>query len=518
MQSLKDGSEDDLRRELMSSFLLYVRTFYPIMTGRDFLIPNPPGRESHVITITNALTDVVSGKLLDLLINVPPGHFKSTLVSMFISWAFTIYPDSQFIYTSYSKSLAAKHTEFIKRIMMSRHYQEVFGVTIRHDSKAKDAFTTNFGGEVRAFGSAGSITGNNVGLPNVDRFSGALIIDDPHKPDEVFSDTMREGVINNYKETMLQRPRGPNVPIIFIGQRLHEDDLAAHMLSKESERKFYPIIIKAIDESGNPLCPEVITLDALKIKQELNAYTFSSQYQQTPQPSGGALFKEKDFIILNDEPNILCTFITADTAETSKSYNDASVFSFFGLYEIEEFGVKTGKYGLHWIDCLETRIEPKELKDTFLSFYSDCCLHKIRPNIAAIEKKSTGVTLISVLEEMRGLEIREVKRTRASGSKADRFLELQPIVAAKLITFTQGAKHTSMCINQAIKITANDTHRWDDIIDTLYDAVKIALIDKTIYVNNEASKTKDVVNKLSLDLNKKIRASNNIGEIYGRYR
>ena len=31
------------------------------------------------------------------------------------------------------------------------------------------------------------------------------------------------------------------------------------------------------------------------------------------------------------------------------------------------------------------------------------------------------------------------------------------------------------------KITANDTHRHDDIADTLADAIRIALIDKTIH-------------------------------------
>ena len=37
------------------------------------------------------------------------------------------------------------------------------------------------------------------------------------------------------------------------------------------------------------------------------------------------------------------------------------------------------------------------------------------------------------------------------------------------------------------KITANETHRRDDIADTFADAVKIALIDKTILtaVNNK---------------------------------
>ena len=37
-----------------------------------------------------------------------------------------------------------------------------------------------------------------------------------------------------------------------------------------------------------------------------------------------------------------------------------------------------------------------------------------------------------------------------------------------------------MCIDHCAKITANNTHRFDDICDTLYDAVKLALIDKTI--------------------------------------
>jgi hypothetical protein len=30
------------------------------------------------------------------------------------------------------------------------------------------------------------------------------------------------------------------------------------------------------------------------------------------------------------------------------------------------------------------------------------------------------------------------------------------------------------------KITANETHRWDDVADTAADAIRIALIDKTI--------------------------------------
>jgi hypothetical protein len=37
-----------------------------------------------------------------------------------------------------------------------------------------------------------------------------------------------------------------------------------------------------------------------------------------------------------------------------------------------------------------------------------------------------------------------------------------------------------MCIDHCRKITANNSHRHDDIADTLYDAVKLALIDGVI--------------------------------------
>jgi len=60
-----------------------------------------------------------------------------------------------------------------------------------------------------------------------------LLWDDMHKPDEVHSDTMRQSVIDNYSETILQRPRGPNAPMIFIGQRLHEADLPASHVKAE---------------------------------------------------------------------------------------------------------------------------------------------------------------------------------------------------------------------------------------------------------------------------------------------
>lgn len=208
-------------------------------------------------------------------------------------------------------------------------------------------------------------------------------------------------------------------------------------------------------------------------------------------------FKPDWFALLDEEPDMMATFITADTAETTKSYNDATAFSFWGLYEIEYAGRKTGELGLHWLDCVELRVEPKDLEAEFIDFYTECVRHPRPPKIAAIEKKSTGVTLVNILKDkIRGIQIRNIERTRASGSKCERFLQIQPYIAGRQVSFTKGAKHVDMCITHMTKITANDTHRHDDIGDTLSDAVRIALIDKSLY--SVQSSTEDLQRKEAL--------------------
>lgn len=482
---LLDMEKEEQSAILKGSLLEFIKFFFLHVVGRPYIISNPRGRKSHQIIICEELTKTfrLEAENLNLLINVEPGSGKTLLMQMFIAWAIAQYPDSNFIYTSYSHDLSAKHTSFIKRIMSSSLYKYLFDVKLRYDSKAKDHFVTEQGGTVAAFGSAGSITGRDAGLPGLNRFSGAVIIDDPIKPDAGHSDSIRQNIIKNYEETIRQRPRGINVPIIFIGQRIHEDDLGAYIINNNDVKPWRKIILPSLDESLNALCPERNPKDYLLKLKEKSPYVFASQFQQNPLPAGGALFKPDWFLELDEEPEIIATLITADTAETDKTYNDATAFSFWGVYEVESLGRKTGILGLHWLDTQECFIEPKDLKEAFLNFWQDCRRHSIPPNLAAIEKKSTGVTLLSSLENVQGLQVRDVNRTKASGSKTQRFLEIQPIIASRLVTFTKGAKHVKMCKDHMSKITANNTHKRDDICDTAYDAIKITLIDKTFNVS-----------------------------------
>lgn len=477
-----DFFKEEEAAKLRGSLLEFTRFFLKHMTSRDFILSNPIGRESHQITICRELVSLtrLNSEMNRLAIHVPPGYGKTLLVCMWIAWCYTHYPDSNFLYISYSHTLAAKHTSFIKNLMSCEMYRYLFDIEISRDSRAKDHFATTSGGSVAAFGSSGAITGRDAGLPGLERFSGSVVIDDPIKPNDAHSQTIRENVIRNYEETIRQRARGVNVPFVYIGQRVHEQDLGAYFIEQKDTKEWKNLVLKAVDEKGNALYPEVNPLDDLLVLQEKSPYVFASQYQQDPMPAGGGIFKPYWVVELDEYPAIETTFITADTAETAKSYNDATVFSFWGIYEIESMGRKTGVTGLHWIDCWELRIEPKDLKSYFLDFWRECNRFDKAPLIAAIEKKSTGVTLLSVLEEIRGIDIQEIQRNRTSGSKTERFLRSQPYLASKQLSINSDAKHKNLVLEHLRKITANESHRFDDIADTMADAIEIALIDKQL--------------------------------------
>lgn len=491
------------KAKLLGSLLLFTQVFYKIRTGREFEVSEPIARESHHIIICRELTKVFRLETNRLLINVPPGHGKSEMMIHFIAWAIAHYPDCQFLYISYSHELAAKHTYTIKQILELPAYRKIFNVEIKRDSSAKDDFKTLQGGAVKAFGSSGGITGQDAGLPNLDRFSGAVIMDDMHKPEEVHSDTIREKVKINYGDTIEPRPRSPNVPILFIGQRLHEDDLPSTFIKGEDGYDWRKVILQGLDGAENALYPKVMPKWKLLIMREKRPYVYAAQQQQNPQPAGGGIFKEEWFVELDEEPEMLATFITSDTAETENTYNDPTVFSFWGIYKIQLNSADTGLYGIHCINCNEIWVEPKDLKAEFLQFYTDCLRHRVKPKIAAIEKKSTGVTLISILKSQQGLQIIEIERTRASGSKTARFLDTQPYVSSKQVSLPTKGKHTELVIKHMGKITANDSHAHDDIADTLADAVKLALIDQVIWHPSEQSeKSNAIVTQLATHYNR----------------
>lgn len=464
-----------MKSRLLGSLLFFTQVFYKYRTGREFIVSQPIGRESHHIAICRELTELFYGRTNRLIINIPPRYGKTELLIHFTAWAMAHYPDSNFNYICYSLGLAKKATQIIREIMTLPAYRQIFGVELSKASTAKHDFHTTDGGSVYAAGCEGTLTGYGSGIYGItDRFGGCQIIDDIHKPDEAASDVMRENVIDWFFGTAQSRLNEPqHTPIIDCGQRVHELDLTGFLQQNQGEY-WKNLVLPALDAAANALNPAKHDLPALMRMKKENPYHFAAQMQQDPQPAGGGIFKNEWFYLMGENPDILLTFLTVDTAETSKTYNDASVFSFWGLYEIKHGDSPTGLYGLHWIDCVELRVEPKDLENEFLSFYAQCMQFPVKPIGPFIEKKSTGVTLCSTLKRFQGMRIVEVDRADKK-SKADRFLAIQKYISTQRVSLHRFAKHTEMCISHCAKITANDSHRFDDIADTLEMAVNVAL-------------------------------------------
>src|SRR5271163_3112987 len=125
MSSLIERREE-VKAQLWADFTLFIKTFFPIVTGKEFFISRPSGRESHFITVARELTRASNLKTLSQVINMPPGYGKSTMVSYWVAWTLSRWADSQYLYISYGSELATKHTETIRRIIMTRQYRELF--------------------------------------------------------------------------------------------------------------------------------------------------------------------------------------------------------------------------------------------------------------------------------------------------------------------------------------------------------------------------------------------------------
>lgn len=469
-----------IRGDLLSSQILWTQFWYKECYGREFLISRPIGRESHHLVLARVFNQILLGnpEYRRTLIRIPPRYSKTINAISALARGQALNPSANSLYVTYSHSLSVRQTQAIKQIIEMPRYKQLFGVQIKRDVARKDDFETTAGGNIFAAGSGGTIVGRGAGIKGHDGYGGMILIDDIIKPSEATSDVVRGSINDWYWNTLQSRVNSPTTPICMIGQETHEDSLMNN-LAISGDWKV--ISIAALDENKNALWPEMHSTQELLRMQELFPYEFAAQYQQNPIPSGGSMFRGEDFVLLDEEPEFLSTFITADTAETDKNYNDASAFSFWGIYKIKQFGKEIDMYAIHLIDCYEIRVEPADLQNEFNQFYIDCLRHKTPPRKIFIEKKSTGVTLLSVLSRIQGLDVRDIKRD--STSKTERFAAASPYIRAKQVSLTRYAKHTKMFIEHCEKITRNNTHRHDDLCDNLSDAVFVAL--KTNIILND---------------------------------
>ena len=367
-------------------------------------------------------------------------------------------------------------------------------VKLKADSSAKAHFTTTEQGETIAAGVGSSMTGFGAGIKDILKFGGALYIDDSIKPGDAFSETIRNGVNDWYSNTVGSRLNDQKrTAIVAIGQRVHENDLANQFITKADGNDWRNIVLPVLHKDGKPLDPILMPSDVIEKKKESDAYTFSSQYQQRPIAIGDRLYFEEDFPTILEKPVFKSIFITGDTAQTDKKYNDASAFSAWGLFDIIINGVDMRKSALVWLDCIEIRVIPDVLLSEVLSFYTSTEMKYGHVDLVVIEDIGEGKNLNSHLRHTTALKLFPLKR-EARVSKMDRLCKAQPTIHDRRVCFLPDAPHKTMVIEHMVKITKKGAHAHDDIADTCADAVNLGLIDNLMQVaENEQLSDDDIV-------------------------
>lgn len=293
-------NSDDLKKlkvakfKCLTSTLFFTRYFFKKRFNRKFVVG-----EHHEL-ISSALDRVIKGETKKLLINIAPRYGKTELaVKNFIAHGLAINPAARFIHLSYSDDLALDNSEEVRDIVSSEEYQQLFGVQIKKNSDAKKKWYTTEGGGVYATSAAGQVTGFGAGKVDDEDFEfpesknelfgGALIIDDPIKPDDADSELIRERVNQRFDSTLRNRVNSRNTPIIIIMQRLHENDLCGYLMEQEPE-DWEVLSLPSIKTDGSALWPFKHTIEELLKIEKQNDVVFQRQHMQDPKPLKGLLF------------------------------------------------------------------------------------------------------------------------------------------------------------------------------------------------------------------------------------
>lgn len=293
-----------------NNLLFHTRYFFKQNHKRKFVL------NKHHETICDALEKVLKGEITRLIINIAPRYGKTEIaVKNFISHGLAINPTAKFIHLSYSDTLALDNSEEVKDMIESDAYQTLFPeIKVKKDSKSKKKWYTIQGGGVYATAAGGQVTGFGAGtvdeefddgmipISSKEKFGGAIIIDDPIKPDDADSDIIRERINQRFDSTIRNRTNSRDTPIIIIMQRLHPNDLAGYVQKKEpGVWTVVSLPCLFVNDKGElqALWDFKHNVEELQKLRKINELVFDRQYQQDPKPKEGLLFYEKELNYYN---------------------------------------------------------------------------------------------------------------------------------------------------------------------------------------------------------------------------
>ena len=354
----------------------------------------------HIDAICDHLTAVTDCRLEKLVINVPPGHAKSLLTSVFWpAWAWTMQPHLRWIFGSYASNLSIRDSIKMRELIMSDWYQARWGdkVKIKTTKDTQAEYETSMGGFRYATSVGGSVTGRHAHIQ---------VIDDPLNALQAYSEAERTSA-NLWIDSTLSTRWVPGEPQrrVLIMQRLHEDDPTGHLLRQggyehlclpaEYEPRVHPVpsAIGWADprkDAGELLWPALYPqskIDALK--RQLGSYGAAGQLQQRPAPADGGIFKRSMFKTyraaeLPARFDQLVASIDANFGETVSSDPDYVVIQVWGRLGAMNYLIRQvrGRF-----DYPQTKAALRQLRKAYPNVYQ-----------WIIELKANGPALVSELK------------------------------------------------------------------------------------------------------------------------
>ena len=461
-----------IRAELARRSLAhFVRQAWPIIEPSTPLVWN-----WHLDAICDHLQALVEGRLVrdgrrlqNLIINVPPGSMKSTIVSVCLTaWAWIqrsglghLGPGFRGLFASGNEGVAIRDSLKCRDILDSDWYRDSFGPgwAFTKDQNAKGHYKNTATGFRRATSAGARITGDRAHL---------IAVDDPNDAAEAYSKAAREQIITWWDQAAANRLADMNTGCrVIIQQRLHEEDLTGHVLTVEPEAwevlvirqewevpkpedpDFKPTTLGWVDpRAGGPpgalMFPARFPAAVVEgERRRLGGSGFAGQHQQRPAPAEGAIFRH-GFIgefSLEHPPHYQRVIISLDTAFKEKEENDYSVATVWGEWE-------SGFDIIHrWKDRASyptLKSEVKRLADAWRSRGLTALL---------IEDKASGQSLIQDLRKETSL----------------------PVVPIKVDTDKVSRAHAVVPLWEAGKIRAPEGAEWvRDWLDQLYGFPKLA--------------------------------------------
>jgi len=115
----------------------------------------------HNMIVDWALQRVIDGKSKRLIINIPPGFFKTIQAGVAMAArSMAIEPRSRFLYLSYSQTLVDDCSSKVRSIIQSPQFQNKWPMELKKDAQSKGLWKTDSYGEFGARTLSGQVTGS----------------------------------------------------------------------------------------------------------------------------------------------------------------------------------------------------------------------------------------------------------------------------------------------------------------------------------------------------------------------